>query len=115
MPRAHSSVPTRHRRNKVMKAARGYYGGKHRLWRSAKEQVEKSLAYAYADRRTKKSEFRKLWIARINAAARQCGLNYSTLIDGLNKKNIQINRKVLADMAVRDFKAFELVAEAAKA
>ncbi len=115
MPRAHSSVPTRHRRNKIIKAARGYYGGKHRLWRSAKEQVEKGLAYAYADRRAKKSDFRKLWIARINAAARLCGSNYSTLIDGLSKKNILINRKILADLAVRDFKAFEQIVAAAKA
>lgn len=115
MPRSSSSVPTRHRRNKILKAARGYYGGKHRLFKSAKEQVEKGLQYAYRDRKVKKREFRRLWIARINAAARQFDMNYSSFIDGLNKKNIQINRKVLADLAVKDIKAFEEIVTIIKA
>ena len=115
MPRSSSSVPTRHRRNKILKAAKGYYGGKHRLFKSAKEQVEKGLQYAYRDRKVKKREFRRLWIARINAAARQFDMNYSSLIDGLNKKNIQINRKVLADLAVKDLKAFEEIVTIIKA
>jgi len=107
MPRSSSSVTTRHRRNKILKAAKGYYGGKHRLFKSAKEQMEKGLQYAYRDRKVKKREFRRLWIARINAAARQFDMNYSFFIDGLKKKNIQLNRKVLADLAVKDLKAFE--------
>jgi large subunit ribosomal protein L20 len=115
MPRAHSSVVTRHRRNKYLKAARGYWGGKHCLFRSAKEQVEKGLQYSYRDRKKRKSDFRSLWIARINAAARQFGYNYSSLIDGMNKKNIVINRKLLADMAVRDIKAFEQIVSIIKA
>ena len=115
MPRAHSSVPTRHRRNKILKAAKGYYGGKHRLFKTAKEQVEKGLQYAYRDRRKKKHEFRKLWIVRINAAARQFGMNYSSLISGMKKKNIIINRKILADLAVKDSKAFEQIVTTIKA
>ena len=115
MPRSSSSVPTRHRRNKILKAAKGYYGGKHRLFKSAKEQMEKGLQYAYRDRKVKKREFRRLWIARINAAARQFDMNYSSFIDGLNKKNIQINRKVLADLAVKDIKAFEEIVTIIKA
>jgi len=115
MPRSSSSVPTRHRRNKIIKAAKGYYGGKHRLFKSAKEQMEKGLQYAYRDRKAKKREFRRLWIARINAAARQFDMNYSSFIDGLNKKNIQINRKVLADLAVKDIKAFEEIVTTIKA
>ncbi len=114
MPRSHSSVPTKQRRNKILKAASGYYGGKSRLFKSAKEQVEKGLQYAYRDRRVKKREFRKLWIARINAAARMFGMSYSVFIDGLNKKDIQLNRKVLADMAVHDIKGFEQIVTAIK-
>lgn len=115
MPRAHSSVTTRHRRRKILTAARGYWGGKHRLFRSAKEQIEKGLQYAYRDRKAKKREFRSLWIVRINAAAHQFGTNYSRLIDGMNKKNIAIDRKVLADMAVNDIKAFEQLVTLIKA
>ena len=114
MPRSHSSVPTRHRRKKYLKAARGYYGGKHRLFKSAKEQVEKSLQYAYRDRKVRKREFRRLWIARINAAARQFGMSYSTFIDALNKHDIKLNRKVLADLAVHDIKAFEQIVTSVK-
>ena len=115
MPRSTSSVPTKHRRNKVLKASKGYYGGKHRLFKTAKEQVEKGLQYSYRDRRVRRREFRKLWIARINAAARMFGMNYSTLIDGLNKKDIKINRKILADLAVKDIKAFEQIVTSVKA
>jgi large subunit ribosomal protein L20 len=115
MPRAHSSVVTRHRRNKFLRAARGYWGGKHRLFRSAKEQVEKGLQYSYRDRKKRKTEFRQLWISRINAAARQFGYNYSTLINGMKKKNIIIDRKLLADLAVKDIKAFEQVISVIKA
>ena len=100
MPRAHSSVPTRHRRNKYLKAAKGYYGGKHSQFKAAKEQVEKGWQYSYRDRRNRRREFRRLWISRINAAARLHGMTYSTLIDGMNKKNIEIDRKMLADLAV---------------
>jgi len=115
MPRSSSSVPTRHRRNKILKAARGYYGGKHRLFKSAKEQVEKGLQYSYRDRKVRKREFRRLWIARINAAARQYGMSYSTFIDALNKHDIQLNRKVLADMAVNDISAFGQIVSSVKA
>ncbi|MBN1481043.1 50S ribosomal protein L20 [candidate division KSB1 bacterium] len=109
MPRSSSSVPTRHRRNKYLKAAKGYYGGKHRLFKSAKEQVEKGLQYAYRDRRNRRRVFRRLWIARINAAARLFDMSYSQLIDGMNKKGLDINRKILADLAVNDINAFEQV------
>jgi len=115
MPRAHSSVPTRKRRKKYLKAAKGYYAGKHSLFKTAKEQVEKGLQYAYRDRKARKREFRRLWIARINAAARQFGLNYSTLIHGLEQKNIAINRKMLAELAVKDIKAFEQIVISVKA
>ena len=115
MPRSHSSVPTRRRRNKYIKAAKGYYGGKSRLFKSAKEQVEKGLQYAYRDRKVRKSEFRKLWIVRINAAARKFGMNYSSLIDGMAKKEIQINRKMLAELAVNDLQAFEKIVTTVKA
>jgi len=114
MPRSHSPVVTRHRRNKYMKAAKGYWGGKSRLWRSAVEQVEKGLVYAYRDRRARRREFRSLWIVRINAAAHMFGMNYSSLIDGLKKHNVEINRKVLADLAVHDLPAFEALVKTAQ-
>ncbi len=114
MPRSSSSVPTRQRRNKYLKAAKGYYGGKHRLFKSAKEQVEKRLQYAYRDRRVRRREFRRLWIARINAAARMFDMSYSRLIDGMNKKGLDINRKVLADLAVNDIQAFEEIVKAVR-
>jgi len=107
MPRSKSSVASRQRRKKILKAAKGYYGGKHRLLKSAKESVERALLYSYRDRRKRKGQFRRLWITRINAAARNSGLSYSSFIDALKKKNIQINRKILADMAVNDPQAFE--------
>ncbi|MBC8183353.1 50S ribosomal protein L20 [candidate division KSB1 bacterium] len=107
MPRAKTSVPSRHRRKKILKAAKGYYGGKHKLLKTAKESVEKALSYSYRDRKKRVGQFRRLWITRINAAVRNEGLSYSKFIDGLNKKNIQINRKILADMAVNDPEGFK--------
>lgn len=107
MPRSKYSVASHRRRKKILKAAKGYYGGKHRLLRTAKESVEKALQYSYRDRKKRKSQFRRLWITRINAAVRSYGLAYSTFIDALNKKDIKINRKILADMAVNDPPAFK--------
>ncbi len=110
MPRVKNSVKTRQRRKKILKLAEGYYGGKSKLYRPAKEQVYKSLFYAYRDRRNRKRDFRRLWIARISAACKQNGISYSKFMGGLNKLNIELNRKVLADIAARDAKAFsELV------
>ena len=105
---------TRNRRKKVLKLAKGYYGAKHLLFRTAKEQVVKSLYYAFRDRKATKRNFRKLWIVRINAAANQCGLNYSTLMHGLKVANIDINRKMLSELAINDFAAFAQLAETAK-
>ncbi len=106
MPRVKNSVKTRQRRKKILKLAEGYYGGKSKLFRPAKEQVYKSLFYAYRDRKNRKRDFRRLWIARISAACKQNGISYSKFIGGLNKLNIALNRKVLADMAIRDARAF---------
>jgi len=111
MPRSKYSVPSHRRRKKILKNAKGYRGAKSKLLRTATESVEKSLQYAYRDRRQKKREFRKLWIARINAAARQNGVNYSTLMNGLKRNNVEINRKVLADIAVHDPDAFKNLVE----
>jgi large subunit ribosomal protein L20 len=107
MPRAKTSVPSRHRRKKILKAAKGYYGGKHKLLKTAKESVEKALSYSYRDRKKRIGLFRRLWITRINAAARNEGLSYSKFMDALKKKDIQINRKILADMAVNDPEGFK--------
>lgn len=115
MPRSKNTVAARARRKKVLKAARGYRGGRHALYRTARETVDRALAYAYRDRRTKKRDFRKLWIARINAAARVNGLSYSRFISGLRKADIDINRKMLAEMAVNDSDAFARLAEVARA
>ena len=115
MPRVKGGTVTRRRRKKVLKLAKGYYGAKHRLFKVAKQQVMKSHMYAYRDRRQKKRNFRKLWIARINAAARMNGLSYSKLIHGLKVSGIEMNRKMLADLAVNDPAAFTAVAEQAKA
>ncbi|ADG82724.1 50S ribosomal protein L20 [Thermincola ferriacetica] len=115
MPRVKGGVTTRKRHKKILKLAKGYRGAKSKLFRPANEQVLKSLAYAYRDRRTKKREFRKLWIARINAAARINGISYSKLINGLKKAGIEVNRKMLADLAVNDQQAFGKLVEAAKA
>lgn len=116
MARIKRSVNALKKRRKVLKLAKGYYGAKSKQYRSASQQVMKSLAYAYVGRRLKKREYRRLWIARINAGARICGTSYSRFINGLKKANIDVNRKVLADLAVTDMAAFrELVDIAMKA
>ena len=114
MPRARNNVASRRRRKKVLKAARGYRGGRSKLFRTADDAVSRSLAYAYRDRKQKKRAFRGLWITRINAAARLNGLSYSRLMNGLKRAGIDINRKVLADLAYSDGKTFAAVAEQAK-
>lgn len=115
MPRVKRGVTAKARHKKVLKLAKGYYGSRSRTYRMAKQAVIKSGQYAYRDRRQKKRQFRALWIVRINAEARVCGLSYSLLINGLKKANIELDRKVLADMAVHDKVAFAAVAEQAKA
>ncbi|MDF4766674.1 50S ribosomal protein L20, partial [Vibrio parahaemolyticus] len=105
---------TRQRRKKVIKLAKGYYGSKNTLFKVANQQVMKSLMYAFRDRRQKKRDFRKLWITRINAAARMNGLSYSRLMHGLKNAGIEVNRKMLADLAVHDEKAFAELATVAK-
>ena len=116
MARVKSARTTRARHKKILKQAKGYYGAKHYRFRMANQAVMKSLKYAYVGRKDKKSDFRKLWIARINAAARQNGTTYSKLIAGLKKANVTINRKMLAEIAVSDSKAFtEIVKIAEKA
>jgi large subunit ribosomal protein L20 len=107
MPRAKTSVPSRHRRKKILKAAKGYYGGKHKLLKTAKESVEKALGYSYRDRKKRIGQFRRLWITRINAAVRNEGLSYSKFMAALKKNDIQLNRKILADMAVNDPEGFK--------
>ena len=114
MARVKGGVVSRKRRKRTLKLAKGYYGSKHTLFRTAKEQVMNSYNYAYRDRRQKKRDFRKLWIARINAAARMNGLSYSKLMHGLKLAGIEVNRKMLADLAVNDAEAFTALAEAAK-
>lgn len=114
MPRVKSSVVSRKRHKKVLKLARGYYGAKSKLYRVAKQQVMKSLLYAYRDRRARKRDFRRLWITRINAAARLNGLSYSRFMNGLRKAGVEINRKMLADLAVHDAQAFGQLVEMAK-
>src|ERR671938_659287 len=115
MPRVKRSVHARKKRRKVLEQAKGYWGLKHSTYRHAKEQVEHSLAYAYRDRKARKREFRRLWIVRINAAARQNGLSYNEFVSGCKKAEIVLDRKVLADLAVSDPDAFAAVAEKAKA
>jgi large subunit ribosomal protein L20 len=114
MPRAKGGFKTRQRRNRVLKQAEGYWGKRKSSFRSAQEAVDRALAYSYRDRRNRKREFRSLWIVRINAAARLAGLSYSRLMEGLKKAGIAIDRKVLADLAVRDAAAFNSLAEVAK-
>ena len=106
MPRANSGPRTRARRKKILKLAKGYRGARSKLFRTAKNQVYRSLAYAYRDRRVRRREFRRLWISRINAAVRQHGLRYSEFIAKLNATGIELNRKSLADIALRDPEAF---------
>ncbi|RSL32986.1 50S ribosomal protein L20 [Salibacterium salarium] len=115
MPRVKGGYVARRRRNKVLKLAKGYQGSRHRLFKTAQEQVMKSLQYAYRDRRQRKRDFRRLWITRINAAARLNGLSYSRLMHGLKQAGINMNRKMLADLAVNDEKGFSELAEKAKA
>ena len=114
MARVKSGRTTRARHKKILKQAKGYYGAKSYRFRNANQAVLKSLAYAYVGRKDRKSDFRKLWITRINAAARMNGLTYSKLIAGLKKANVTINRKMLAEIAVNDPKAFTEIAEIAK-
>lgn len=114
MARVKGSVATRKRRKRILKLAKGYYGAKHKLFKTAKEQVMNSYYYAFRDRRKKKRDFRKLWIARINAAARMNGLSYSKLMHGLKLADIEVNRKMLADIAIADAAAFTALAEEAK-
>lgn len=115
MARVKSGMTNRARHKKVLKLARGYWGGKSRLFRVANETVMKALYYARRDRRAKKRNFRRLWIARINAAARINGISYSVLMNGLMKAGIQLNRKVLADLAINDAAGFTALVEKAKA
>ena len=115
MPRVKNGVAHHARKKKIMEAAKGNRGGRSKLWKAAKETVERGWAYAYRDRRTKKRNFRRLWITRINAAARQNDLSYNQLVSGLKKAGVEINRKVLADLAVHDVDAFARIAELAKA
>src|SRR5881398_1537301 len=114
MPRVKSNVVRLARKKQVMKAARGYFGARSKLWRPAKEAVERGWRYAYRDRRNKKRDFRRLWIIRINAAARREGMSYSQLIHGLNEAGVEVNRKMLADIAVHDPEAFRRFAEQAR-
>jgi large subunit ribosomal protein L20 len=114
MPRVKSGVAHHARKKKIMNAAKGARGGRSKLYKSAKENVERGMRYAYRDRRKKKSEFRALWITRINAAARLHGLSYSRLMAGLKKAGVEVNRKVLADLAVHDADAFGKIAEMAR-
>ena len=114
MPRVKGGTVSRQRRKKVLKLAKGYFGSKHRLYKVANQQVMKSGNYAFRDRRQKKRDFRKLWITRINAAARMNGLSYSRLMHGLKLSGIEVNRKMLAELAVSDEKAFAELATVAK-
>ena len=114
MPRSVNHVASRHRRKKIMRLAKGYYGRRKNVWTVAKNAVEKGLVYAYRDRKVKKREFRALWIQRINAGAREHGLSYSQLMGGLKKAGIELNRKVLADLALNHPEAFKGIVEKAK-
>ncbi|MBX6378414.1 MAG: 50S ribosomal protein L20 [Clostridia bacterium] len=115
MARARSGVTNRRRHKKILKLAKGYWGGRHRLFRPANETVMRALWYAYRDRRNRKRDFRRLWITRVNAAARLNGLTYSRFMNGLRRAGVRVNRKMLADLAVRDPEAFRALVEKAKA
>ena len=114
MPRVKRGVATRRRKNRMLRQAKGYYGGRSRLIKTAREAVEKGWKYAYRDRKQRKRQFRVLWIARINAAAREHGLSYSRFMHGLQLAGVEVDRKVLAELAVSDPKAFGALAEMAK-
>ncbi|KFN40892.1 MAG: 50S ribosomal protein L20 [Sulfuricurvum sp. MLSB] len=115
MPRVKTGVVRRRRHKKVLKLARGFYSGRRKHFRKAKEQLERSLVYAFRDRKQKKRDFRKLWIIRINAACRLNGMNYSNFMNGLKRANIDLDRKILADMAMNDAAAFTALTAQAKA
>lgn len=115
MPRVKGGFVTRRRHKKIIKLAKGHRGGRHKLFRQANESVMHAYQYAYEHRRDRKNQFRRLWIQRINAAARQNGLTYSTMMNGLKRAQVEVDRKVLADLAVRDAAAFSQIAEKAKA
>jgi large subunit ribosomal protein L20 len=115
MPRVKTGVVRRRRHKKILKLAKGFYSGRRKHFRKAKEQLEHSLVYAFRDRKQKKRDFRRLWIIRINAACRLNDINYSSFINGLKKAGIELDRKILADMAMNDAEAFSAVVEAAKA
>ncbi len=112
--RVRTGIVRRKRHKKLLKQAKGFYSGRRKHYRKAKEQLERSLVYAYRDRKTKKRDFRKLWITRINAACRLNDISYSRFIHGLNKAEIELDRKILADMAMNDADAFKAVADAVK-
>ena len=114
MPRSVNAVASRKRRKKILKAARGYFGARSKVYTVAKNAVEKAMQYAYRDRRNKKRTFRRLWIARINAATRMHGMNYSTFMHGLKKNDIDLNRKVLADMAMNHPEVFTSIVNKVK-
>ena len=114
MPRVRRGYKARQRRNKVLKMAKGYVGGRRKLYRTAVDSVQRALVFAYRDRKVKKREFRKLWIVRINAAVREHGLSYSRFIDGLNKSKVALDRKVLSELAISDPTGFAKVVELAK-
>ncbi|MDO4779030.1 MAG: 50S ribosomal protein L20 [Tissierellia bacterium] len=114
MARVKGAVNAKKNHKNILKQAKGYFGGKSRLFRTAKQAVMKSLNYAYIGRKNRKRDFRQLWIARINAAARANGMNYSTFINGLKKANVNINRKMLSEIAINDPKGFEKLVEIAK-
>jgi large subunit ribosomal protein L20 len=114
MPRVKSNVARLKRKKQIMKAARGAFGARSKLWKPAKETVERGWRYAYRDRKNKKRDFRRLWIVRINAAARQHEMTYSVFINGLKQAGIEVDRKILADLAVRDPQAFTALAEKAR-
>jgi large subunit ribosomal protein L20 len=115
MPRATNNVAAKARHKKTLDRAKGFYGGRSRLYRTAVETVHRSMRYAHAGRRLKKRDFRRLWITRISAATKLCGVNYSTFIDGLKKSGINLDRKVLADIAARDMATFERLVQMIKA
>jgi large subunit ribosomal protein L20 len=115
MPRAVSNVPRLKRKKQILKHAKGAFGARSKLWKAAKENVERGWKYAYRDRKNKKPDFRRLWIVRINAAARQHDMSYSVFINGLGLAGIEVDRKILADIAVRDPQAFGALAEKARA
>lgn len=114
MSRARNTIASRRRRKKLLKQAKGFTGGRRKLFQNAKETLHRALQYAYRDRRRRKREFRSLWIARINAASRQHGLSYSRLINGLRRAGVAVDRKILADLAVRDQEAFGELAQVAR-